>query len=132
MTSDDPIVLQVHQDLDVDGWEDENGTVHYDDNIYTPFGVLGNLDVKLPELVIRDSSKVILVRHGFPDAWAPDTTEGVTMRETPYGDTLMTVNASNGTVVYQIDQRPVRWSDGDEIIPFAVARLIESDWESVE
>lgn len=123
-----PIVLEVHQDLDRDGWQDEDGTIHYDDRIVTPFGVVGMLktDTVDGELVIVDAPPVILVRHGFPTAWSKDTV-GVSMDRTSFGATVMTVIGVNGTVKYQIDTRPVRWSDKDENIPFYVAQLIDSD-----
>ena len=123
-----PIVLEVHQDLENDGWQDEDGAVHYDDRIVTPFGVLGmlkttNID---DELVIVDAPPVILVRHGFPTAWSANTV-GVSIESTPFGSNVMSVRASNGTVRYQLDPRPVRWSDRDEEIPFHIAQLIDSD-----
>lgn len=123
-----PIVLEVQQDLDRDGWQDEEGTVHYDDRIVTPFGDLGMLKTTNAdgELVIVDAPPVILVRHGFPTAWSASTV-GVSMHSTPFGVNVMTIQAVNGTVRYQLIPAPVRWSDKDEEIPFHVAQLISSD-----
>lgn len=123
-----PIVLEVEQDLDNDGWQDEEGTVHYDDRIVTPFGVLGSLQttIKDDDLVIVDAPPVILVRHGFPTAWSM-CTAGVSMETTPFGATVMSVLARNGQVRYQLDPRPVKWSDREEEIPFYVAQLVSAD-----
>lgn len=123
-----PIVLEVHQDLENDGWQDEEGTIHYDDRIVTPFGAVGMLKTEYAEedIVIVEAPQVILVRHGFPTAWSRDT-EGVSMETTPFGASVMTITALNGTAKYQLDPRPVRWSDEDEDIPFYVAQLLSCD-----
>ena len=123
-----PIVLQVYQDLEHDGWQDEDGTIHYDDRIVTPMGLLGSLKTTTldEELVIVDAPPIILVRHGFPTSWSSGTV-GVSMDVTPYGHTVMKVEASNGTVKYALDPRPVKWSDRDEEIPFYLGHLISSD-----
>lgn len=128
-----PIILEVKQDLENDGWEDEDGTVHYDDKIVTPFGQLGSLNTVVEDDVITiiDAPEVILVRHGFPTQWSQDVS-GVSMDTTPFGVQVMVVSASNGEVRYQLDPRPVRWSDKDENIPFYLAQLIHSDYEKTE
>lgn len=127
------IILEVKQDLENDGWEDEDGTVHYDDKVVTPFGQLGTLNTIVEDDVITiiDAPEVILVRHGFPTQWSQDV-GGVSMDTTPFGVQVMVVSASNGEVRYQLDPRPVRWSDGDEDIPYYLAQLIHSNYEKTD
>lgn len=126
----DEIVLEVRQDLDRDGWEDEGGTVHYDSHVATPFGLVGNLEtVKAGrDVVITAAPAVILVRHGFPTHWSSGVT-GVSIDQTFAGVEVMTVRGRNGEVRYQLDPRPVRWSDREDPIPFFVAQLIHSEWQ---
>lgn len=124
------IVLEVKQDLDHDGWQDENGTVHYDDRIQTPFGQLGTLKTDTDENnshVIVDAPDVVLIRHGFPTQWSMSA-KGVSIDTTFAGVQVMTLKAVNGEVRYQLDPRNVRWSDGDEDIPFYVAQRIYADY----
>jgi len=124
------IVLQVFQDLDNDGWQDDDGTIYYDDRIVTPYGELGTLkttasDDDLHQIV--DAPDVILIRHGFPTQWSAST-KGVSIDTTFAGAQIMTLKADNGYVCYQLDPRPVRWSDGEEDIPFYLAQLIKSNF----
>ena len=127
------IVLEVRQDLDHDGWQDEDGTVHYDDRIVTPFGPLGVLKTTTQdgEITIREAPDVILVRHGFPTQWSSDV-RGVAIDTTFAGVQVMTVKGRNGEVRYQLDPRPVRWSDGTDEIPFYVGLLVHSQIEDEE
>lgn len=124
------IILEVFQDLDTDGWQDEEGTIHYDDRIVTPFGELGVLKTTLDDddtHTIVDAPEVVLIRHGFPTHWS-SSTRGVSIDTTFAGVQIMTLRADNGEVRYQLDPRPVRWSDGDDAIPFYVAQRIYSDY----
>lgn len=128
------IILQVFQDLDHDGWQDSEGTIHYDDRIVTPFGELGVLKTTLTEAdshVIVDAPEVVLIRHGFPTQWSASTA-GVSIDTTFAGVQIMTLRADNGEVRYQLDPRPVRWSDSDDNIPFYLAQRIHSDYEPPE
>jgi hypothetical protein len=126
-----PIILDVRQDLDNDGWEDAEGTVHYDSTVATPFGLLGELrtlDAGESGIDIIQADEVILVRHGFPTAWSKNV-QGVSIDTTFTGIQIMTVKASNGEVRYQLDPRPVEWSDKpDEEIPFYVGIRIGTNW----
>lgn len=125
------IVLEVFQNLDHDGWQDEEGTIHYDDRIVTPFGELGVLKTTLGEQgshTIVDAPDIVLIRHGFPTHWSAST-KGVSIDTTFAGVQIMTLRADNGEVRYQLDPRPVRWSDGDDAIPFYLAQRIYSDFE---
>lgn len=128
------IVLAVRQDLDVDGWEDNTGSVWYDANVSTPFGMLGNLVVERSAgtVTIVATPAVILVRHGFPDAWGAEFVDGVSIGTNFAGVEVMVVDAANGRVSYQLDARPVRWSDRDDPIPFYVAHRIVSNWWKAE
>lgn len=127
------IILDVKQNLDMDGWEDDNGTVHYDDTIVTPFGQLGKLVTADDggELLLTHADEVILVRHGFPTQWS-GSAAGVSIDTTFAGIQVMTVKATNGEVRYQLDPRPVRWSDRDDDIPFYVATRIYSEFTLVD
>lgn len=122
------IVLEVRQNLGVDGWQDEDGTEHYDRRVITPFGELGELrtDPQAEDVVITEADGVILVRHGFPTQWSRNV-RGVSIDTTFSGVQIMTVKAANGEVRYQLDPRPVRWSDGDSHIPFYLGLRIHSD-----
>lgn len=125
------IVLEVKQDLDTDGWQDEAGTIHYDDRIVTPFGQLGTLKTETTadgSHLIVDAPSVVLIRHGFPTQWSMNA-KGVSIDTTFAGTQVMTLKAVNGEVRYQLDPRNVRWSDGDEDIPFYVALRIFSDYK---
>lgn len=127
------IILEVKQNLDVDGWEDANGTVHYDDTIATPFGQLGQLHIANDgdDVMILQADETILVRHGFPTHWSSGI-KGVSIDTTFAGVQVMTLKARNGEVRYQLDPRPVRWSDKDEDIPFYLAKRIHSSFTLVK
>jgi hypothetical protein len=125
-----PIILEVKQDLDHDGYEDEDGTVHYDDRIITPWGELGVLKVHLDgeEVVIDRAPYVILVSKRPPEEWVRDA-DGTTFSENFYGSRQMTVKGRNGEVRYQLIDRPVEWSDqpGQPVEHF-LAVLSHSRW----
>ena len=128
------IVLEVQQDLENDGWQDEDGTIHYDDRVLTPFGQLGTLKTDTSDddqHVIVDAPEVVLIRHGFPTHWSMSV-KGVSVDTTFAGTQVMTLRAKNGEVRYQLDPRPVRWSDGDEEIPFYLAQRIYSNYKKID
>ncbi|ATN94016.1 hypothetical protein J4U01_gp053 [Mycobacterium phage Kumao] len=109
-----PIILKVEQDLDHDGYQDENGTEHYDDRVVTPFGELENLEVEIQDdgqPFVKHAPRVCLVRRGFPDEWAPRARVGVTVRETPFGAKVMRLEAKNCIVSYHLHPNPLQWSD---------------------
>lgn len=129
-----PIILEVRQDLEHDGWQDEDGTIHYDDRVLTPFGQLGVLKTITGEddsHTIIDAPEVVLIRHGFPTQWSMSV-KGVSVDTTFAGTQVMTLQADNGVVRYQLDPRPVRWSDGDDEIPFYLAQRIFSNYRAPE
>lgn len=123
------IILEVKQDLDRDGWQDESGTVHYDDKIVTPYGELGTLrtETEGDSVIIIDAPEVVLVRHGFPTQWS-QSVQGVSVDTTFTGVQIMRLQAANGEVRYQLDPRNVRWSDGDDNIPFYLGQRIYAEY----
>lgn len=125
-----PIILEVKQDLDRDGWEDEEGTVHYDDRVVTPWGELGELKTRVDgdDLVIDRASYVILVSKADPQEWK-DVPPGASVERSAYGSSTLSVEARNGKVRYQVIDRDVEWSDQPgETINCHLAVLADSHW----
>lgn len=135
--SENVIVLEVKQDLDNDGWEDDNGTVHYDDTIQSPWGPVEQLETTFNEggeLVITNAPRVILVSNKPIDEW-PQQSDGVTVvKNEAFGLKLLKVEAVNGNVVYQYIPGLLAWSDepGELISDYSLGIRTSLEWAAGE
>lgn len=91
------------------GVEDEDGVEHYDDEVSTPFGPLGNLvsHVDGDEVVIDAAPGVVLISRR--DDW--DDFPGVSVEPNPFGFHIFELAARNGFVRYRLYEDEVRWAD---------------------
>lgn len=120
------------------GHEDKDGVEHYNDRVMTREGLLGNLKTHIecsadgqPVLVIDRADAVVLVSRKLLEEWAPEKQVGAATEVNPFGFRMLTLNARNGMVRYQLLDPEVRWRDRpDEDTGQQLAKLMQSQWVS--
>lgn len=126
------VILQVLQDLDCDGWQDDDGVIHYDDSVRTKFGNLGNLRVEKSDdtWVIKETPGVALFSDGFIKSLVAGYVDDcTTLSMSPLGTNTVLIRASNGVARYQLHVAELEWSDRpDEPVNCQLATLTHQDW----
>lgn len=122
------ITLKVHQELGVDGFQDDDGVEHYDPNVYTKYGVLGSLKISREDdtVTIVDAPGVILISDKLLAEGGDDVAQ---VYESPLGNfRTVAFHASNGWVRYQVEEDNLEWSDRPEDpVPHRLAFLTVKD-----
>ncbi|QSM01114.1 hypothetical protein SEA_NANOSMITE_69 [Mycobacterium phage Nanosmite] len=131
-------ILKITGPYGPEGFQGDDGVERYNDEIDTPYGVLGNLYVHNEDgkVFITQADDVILVRRGFPDDWQESALVGAAMLDNPLGFTLFRMKAENGYVIYRLMDDYLRWADdfpGVEsfLAKYCIGIRQESDWVSV-
>ncbi|ASR75917.1 hypothetical protein J4U02_gp070 [Mycobacterium phage Aziz] len=117
------------------GFQGDDGVEHYNSDVETPHGNLGQLHVHREDekVYLTRTDPVVLVRRGFPDAWDPAALTGVAMVVNPLGFTLFRVKAENGFVIYRLLEDDLRWEDDFDGVESFLSKyylgiLVDSNW----
>lgn len=128
------ILLKLIEKYGPDGWQDEEGVIHYDKDFDTPFGILGNLWVKKEDeqWVIKKAPGVVLFSKGFIQSlirgYQDECTE---LSLSAIGANTVKVKASNGWVRYQLHNDELRFSDQpDTEVGCFLATLTHEEWNA--
>ncbi|AER26105.1 hypothetical protein SSEA_SKINNY_64 [Mycobacterium phage Skinny] len=131
-------ILKIRGPYGPDGSQGDDGVELYNDEVVTPYGVLGTLRLRREDgkRFITQADGLILIRRGYPAAWTEESLAGVEMHETPFGVQLFKLTAENGFVTYRLLDDDLRWEDEfDGIVSTAaeyqLAMLIKSQWFEV-
>ncbi|AEK09982.1 hypothetical protein FDH96_gp070 [Mycobacterium phage Rey] len=117
------------------GFQGEDGVEHYNSDVETPHGNLGQLHIHREDgkVYITRADPVVLVRRGYPDAWNPDALTGASMHQSPFGWTTFSLTAENGFVHYRLVEDDLRWEDDFDGVESFLAKyylgiLVDSKW----
>jgi hypothetical protein len=116
MTMTKQIILKLEDNYPKDGWEDAEGTTHFNTEFTTPFGPLGNFRAKLDgdEVVILQADEVALFSRKPVKEWPEQQQIGASESINGFGWRIFELKARNGIVRYLLYADEVRFSDEDE------------------
>lgn len=126
------ITLELIQKYGPDGWQDEDGVIHYDDQFRTPWGPLGEVITEKTDAgwIIKKAGDVVLFGKGFVKSVLNGPVEDeCTAFINDFGFIKVAIVASNGFAVYQVHEDELQWSDIGKVAECYLATLTDSDWE---
>ncbi|QNJ56875.1 hypothetical protein SEA_REINDEER_65 [Mycobacterium phage Reindeer] len=106
-------ILKIRGPYGPDGTQGEDGVERYNDEVATPYGLLGDLRVHDEDgkRYITKADDVVLIRRGFPDEWTPGSLQGAAMSTNVLGFTMFRLEVENGFVTYHVLDDDLRWED---------------------
>jgi hypothetical protein len=105
------IFLEITGPYPKEGFEDKDGTEHFNDIVSSPFGEVGNIKTHFEdgELVIDQASDVALFSSKPVEQWV--NRDGVTAYRNPLGFRVIEIEGRNGVIGYLLQEEKVEWAD---------------------
>jgi hypothetical protein len=126
------ILLELIEKYGADGWQDDEGAVHYDHEFTTPFGKLGSVVVEKcgGEWVINRADDVVLFGRGLVKSLLKGSVKDECTHAVinDWGFIKVYVQAKNGFVIYQVHEDELSWSDTGKVAECYLATKVDGEW----
>lgn len=113
------------------GYDPVFDEIRYNDTVMSPHGEVGHFrTMPHPEggLLITQADPIALFRRGFPDEWTVPT-DGFSLQRSPFGFSMMKIEAINGSALYKLLEDKLEWGDIESPLDnYQLALRYGGDW----